>query len=623
MVAARPAGAGSWSAPVAVSDPDLTSPFTPVAALDGAGDAVVTWEAAPAQGRPSSYTTKVQAVSRAAGGTFGAAVDLSAAAAVGQDGSSAGNPSVALDASGRATVVWWPYNDAAPKVEAVTHPVAGPWSAVGTIGTGGPQNSSPQPLVVADAAGDVAVSWRNPLDTTFFNGPGTARLSLRAAGSATWGTPVDVSTGGHAIGTGAIGVGLDASGAATAAWVDGTDHAVETATLAPGAGAASTPSTVGTGTSIFAPQLAKDPAGDATVAWYAEDATFKRETVVAAHRPSGGAWSTPATLSDADRFVNAFSLAAAPGDVAAVAFADTTRLNGTPFPPFTLRAARLDGGAWSAAADLTAEADGGSGPVVALSPTGDATTAWLARDGTSVTRLHVAGDDRTPPALAVSAPAAAVAGTAADFTATAPDADGGVSVAWSFGDGSGPASGTSVQHTYAAGGTYTITVTATDGAGNATTTTRTIAVTAPAPATTPPTDTTPTPPTPATSPTPPPAATVPAPKPSTPPAPKPATAASVITLPSATSCVSRRTLRITLHTPSGATIRKTTISVTGHKAKSYTGARAHAPITLTGLPKGKYTVTVTVTLSTKKTLKLVRRYKTCAAKRSVLRTSAA
>ena len=619
MVATRPAG-GAWSAPVAVSDPDLTSPQTPAIALDGSGDAAVAWAASAASGAPSTYNTKIQTVVRGAGGTWSAPSDLSPATAFGQDGSAAGAPTVAMDAAGDTTVAWWPYNDASPAVDVVDRPHDGIWSAISTVAAGGPANPSPQPRLVEDAAGDAAVSWRNPLDTTSYNGPGTARVALRAAGSSSWSAPVDVSTPGDTIGAGTIGLGIDSGGVATAAWTDTTHGAVEAATLAPGASAGSAPAQVGAGTNLFTPTLAETGDGAATLAWLSEDASLKRQVVVAAHRATGsGPWSPAPALSGADRYATTLSLAAAPGGVVRAVWADTDRIDGgPPYPPYTVRVDRFSGLSWDAMTDLTAQADSASSPIVALSPTGDATTVWLSKDGTTVTRVRAALDDVTPPTLSLAVPAGATAGDDVPFSVTTSDAGGGVGVSWSFGDGTPATSGAAVTHAFAVAGTYTVTATATDAAGNATSATATITISAPPvpPAPTP----SPTPtPTPSPSPTPTPSPT-PSPTPASKPVPgsKPATtnAASVIALPAASkSCTSRRTLKITLHAPKGTTIARTTVSVTGRKAMSYTGSRAHAPITLTGLPKGTYTVTVKVTLSTKKTLTLARKYKTCAPKR--------
>jgi hypothetical protein len=104
------------------------------------------------------------------------------------------------------------------------------------------------------------------------------------------------------------------------------------------------------------------------------------------------------------------------------------------------------------------------------------------------------------------------------------------------------------------------------------------------------------------------------PAPSAPPA-RPAlpAAASVIGLPPAKACVSRRRLTLHLHPPAGLKVSGLTVKV----AKRTTRPKLHgtAPVVLTGLPKGRYTVTVTVAFADGRTLKLSRTYRTCGAKR--------
>jgi hypothetical protein len=118
----------------------------------------------------------------------------------------------------------------------------------------------------------------------------------------------------------------------------------------------------------------------------------------------------------------------------------------------------------------------------AVLPGGRALAVWSAADGAGSPnqRLHVSERDTTPPTLdRVDAPADAVVGQPAAFSASASDALSGVTVSWDFGDGSG-ADGTSVSHTFGSPGAATVTVTAVDGAGNSTQQTRVVAV-APAP----------------------------------------------------------------------------------------------------------------------------------------------
>ena len=123
--------------------------------------------------------------------------------------------------------------------------------------------------------------------------------------------------------------------------------------------------------------------------------------------------------------------------------------------------------------------------------------------------------------------------------------------------------------------------------------------------------------------TPPAAAPVPPAAPATPalvtrpiakkPAPAALKATTIIGLPAAKQCVSRRRLALHLHPPKGTKIKALTVKV----AKRTTHPKLHgtAPIVLAGLPKGKYTVTITVKLADGRTVTLARAYKTCAPKR--------
>ena len=115
----------------------------------------------------------------------------------------------------------------------------------------------------------------------------------------------------------------------------------------------------------------------------------------------------------------------------------------------------------------------------------------------------------------------------------------------------------------------------------------------------------------------------PAPAPGPAPAPAPATpkpaglppAASVISLPSARKCVSRRNFRIRLRKPKGLTIREALVLVNGRRVRTVRGKRLTAPVDLRGLPKGRFTVKITIVISDGRKLSGSRRYRTCARKR--------
>jgi plastocyanin len=90
--------------------------------------------------------------------------------------------------------------------------------------------------------------------------------------------------------------------------------------------------------------------------------------------------------------------------------------------------------------------------------------------------------DRIAPKLAIDGASTAKVGDLVSFGAQASDAASGVagSYDWSFGDGTGGASGESVNHTFTQAGTYEVRVKTADGAGNQGSATKVITVSAPA-----------------------------------------------------------------------------------------------------------------------------------------------
>jgi uncharacterized delta-60 repeat protein len=123
--------------------------------------------------------------------------------------------------------------------------------------------------------------------------------------------------------------------------------------------------------------------------------------------------------------------------------------------------------------------------------------------------------------------------------------------------------------------------------------------------TTTPTETTTTTTTTQTTATPPPAATPAA----------PVVAAGGPAKPAAKACVSRRSFKIRLRIPHGKQAVSAVVRVDGKQVKVIRGSRLKAAVDLKGLPKGRFTVSITVKLTGGKTLKGTRRYLTCAAKK--------
>jgi hypothetical protein len=92
-------------------------------------------------------------------------------------------------------------------------------------------------------------------------------------------------------------------------------------------------------------------------------------------------------------------------------------------------------------------------------------------------------------------------------------------------------------------------------------------------------------------------------------------AATVISLPSAKRCASRRSFRIRLRIPRDLAVARAVVKVNGKQVDVVRGKRLTAPIELRGLPKGRFAVEITVVAGDGRTLQGTRRYRTCVPKR--------
>lgn len=84
------------------------------------------------------------------------------------------------------------------------------------------------------------------------------------------------------------------------------------------------------------------------------------------------------------------------------------------------------------------------------------------------------------------------------------------------------------------------------------------------------------------------------------------------------SCGSRRSFRIRVRTRKADPVVRATVSVNGKTVRVLRGSRLTAPVSLSGLPKGRYSITITATTKSGRKLTGVRRYRTCTPKSSRL-----
>ena len=387
----RPAG-GAWSTPVDLSTDtsvDYSQRDVPQLAVDPAGAVTATWsrfEAAP--GQPWRFTA--QSSTRATDGTWSTPVDLSPA------GSPAKTTDVAVDPAGNATAVWV----AGSTVQAASRPAGGTWGTPAQLSsTAGPRAN---PRVVVDPTGTATAAWGS-----FAGGVYGVQTASRALGGP-WTAPLDLARG-EVFDTPAIAV--DRRGTTTAVWQqhDGSGWIVTSASRTAG-DPWSTPVELSTPErDSWDPQVAIDPAGDATALWSrAED---DGRVVEAARRPAGGEWSEPIDLSPR-------------------------------------------GEAWN--------------PQVAIDSAGNATAAWSRKDGTSWIVQARGLDAAGPVVTEITGATARTSGRSRAYSVKAHDVWSRVASArWIFPDGT-TATGTSVSYAGTRDGSGPVRVVLTDSVGNAT-----------------------------------------------------------------------------------------------------------------------------------------------------------
>jgi hypothetical protein len=545
--------------------------------IDDAGTATLLWVTLRDDG-VDPRSSVVRAATRPRGGSWGAPADLAQA----DDPQDLSRTQLAVAPGGAATAVWQLYVGGTDyRVVSARRGAAGVWSAPENVSAASVSERVPQ--VAADDAGRAVVVWIEG------DVPITVRASSRDA-AGTWDAPVTLN-GTPNVGSFNPSVALDAGGTAVAAWQRSTGGSarIETATRPAGGAWGSPEFLTGTGLpTAFQPRVAVAPGGAAAVTWTQSDGSKNR--VRAKRRPAGGAWeATAADLSAAGQDASGGAVVTSrDGEVSVV----WSRSDGT---DWILQAAHAGAtGPWGAAVDVASDADQPSNePVLAVGAHGDVALGWLSPNGIFVAKGVV------PPTCTSSA-AAVTAGAA--VTVDLP-CSGTVDTR---AIGTGPALGAlgpidqvlgRVPFTASPGpgGADAFTFTGSNAAGTSAPATVNLTVT-------------PQPPAPA------------GPPPPAPPAPsaKPSAVAfgSLVTLPSAKKCVSRRSLRIRLRVPKGVGVSSAEVRVNGKRVRTVKRARFGVPVDLRGLPKGRVTVSVRVRLADGRTITGTRTYRTCAPRKA-------
>ena len=426
-------------------------------AVNDDGDAIVSW-------RRSGATSEVWASTRPAGGSFGAPQAIASV-----PGKNAFEPSVAINDAGAMMVVWYLINSDTDGKQTVYGAFRAPGGSFVSAPISSTDVWNQSPRVALDPSGKATVVW------SYWDGSiNIARVRIRGA-DGTLGTQRNLSasapTGFPMFAT----VGIDAVGNALAVWShwNGAAYDVEGASrLAASDVWTNLPAFGQSASASFGnePQVAVDPNGNGVAIWRAANSTIQ-----AASRAAGGAFgaaqlgiSAPSAtaprvvLDSAGNAVSVWRRTDGEGQRIEAA----VRPLGSQFGAVKTLSNRFNTIEPALSMD-------GLGNAIAFWPLDDPA---LPEEADMSAQFAVY--DSAPPNLTVSAPASGIAGTPLSFSASPFDVWSPVSVSWSFGDGSS-ADGTVVSHAYAGPGTYTVTVKAIDAVGNEATTSRTVQVSAP------------------------------------------------------------------------------------------------------------------------------------------------
>ena len=268
---------GMPSAPLILSATGKEA-FFPAVAMNDRGDTIVAWTS-----REGS-TAIVQASFRPAGGSFGAAVNISASHA------SVESPRVAIDDAGDATVVWDRSSGAKELVEEATRSAAtGSFSE--SVVLSNESEPAIHPFAAMNAEGDTAVTWMASNGTVEL-----AQVAVRPAGG-TFDKAVSVST--EAANAAFPQVALDGRGDPGVVWTldSGGDLIVQ---YAAGTSSGTFPAVQDLAFLSWAPSIAEDPAGDTVVSY----ANVLSNSAFAVVRPAEGRFGEPQEVSPAGQIVS-------------------------------------------------------------------------------------------------------------------------------------------------------------------------------------------------------------------------------------------------------------------------------------------------------------------------------
>ncbi len=256
QAATRPAGSATFSTAVNLSAPSQNT-IDPQVAVGPDGATTITWY------RSSGTNDIIQAATRTAGSaTFSAAVDLSAPLEFARD------PQVAVGPDGATTITWLHYNNVNWIIQARTRPALSATFST-AVNLSAPLGSAFSPQVAIGPDGATTITWYRSNGTNDI-----IQVATRTAGSATFSAAVDLSAPSGNADSPQVAVGPD--GATIITWYrsNGSEYIIQAATRPAGSATFGTPVDLSAPSgNAYDPQVAVGPDGATTITWYRSNGT--------------------------------------------------------------------------------------------------------------------------------------------------------------------------------------------------------------------------------------------------------------------------------------------------------------------------------------------------------------
>jgi hypothetical protein len=302
---------------------------------------------------------------------------------------SIGDPTVAIDESGAATVAW--VAGQRLKVASRAKPT-GRWHVSRRFFSAGVR-----PQLAMDSAGDTLLAWERWEGSAL-----VLKSAFRPAGGS-WRPPTSLS--------GDLGEGqqrwhldMNRRGDAVIIWSQHRyqgfppldAYYVMAATMSAGSGTWGPPSELSGAAFATLPALALDGSGQAIVAWRAFDQSMQALSVEASFGsvgPGGTAWSAPSAVSGAGEWAaeEQPGVAIGAGGGALVAWSEMGGSCGQGLPSSLVTASVVPGGSWSAPTEISRPGECPVRAQLAIDRAGRVTALWEAADSVATNLLAASG----------------------------------------------------------------------------------------------------------------------------------------------------------------------------------------------------------------------------------------